>query len=320
MAYKFRLGERISDGVRRIGCEQIDQAVALLSQPSNRDRGVHEARKCLKRIRALLRLARPALTPDTFRKENRRFRDIARSLSHARDGKAVLESLAKLEALPSQNGNDAVIAAVRTRLQSEHASSGRALDQETLSGVVERLRASRRHFGQLALKKGTDRVFQGLETSYRQGRKAQIRARWLGTGDAYHEWRKSVQQHWRQMQLLTDCWPAALEVRAGAARELSQALGDDHDLVELMARLHRHKSEGADAGEMDALTASCIDRQAELRRRSDRIGARLYAERPRAFRERMQAYWRAAPDKSKAKPAVSAEIVSLDSQREVTGR
>ena len=80
--------------------EQIDQAVALLSDPKDPHRSVHESRKCLKRVRALLRLARPALQPETFRSENRRFRDIARALSAARDSQAMLESLAKLEAQP----------------------------------------------------------------------------------------------------------------------------------------------------------------------------------------------------------------------------
>ena len=298
MAYKLRLGEPVVDDLRRIGCEQIDQALGLLTDPEDTHRSVHESRKCLKRVRALLRLARPALPPETFRSENRRFRDIARALSAARDSQAMLESLAKLEGQPRQASNGSVISDVRARLQSDRARHGQDLDGGTLVRVIESLRDARRGFAALAPTDGAERIFQGLETSYRGGRKAQVRARVKGADEDYHEWRKWVQQHWRHMQLLAECWPAAFQVRIDSARALSQTLGDDHDLSVLIDKVEKQKDEGADPGDMDALIADCQDRQRALRRQADLIGARLYAERPAAFRARMEAYWRAAPEEA----------------------
>ena len=46
--------------------------------------------------------------------------------------------------------------------------------------------------------------------------------------------RKAVQWHWRQMSLLGRAWPDEFAVRVTAARELSQMLGDDHDLAMLI--------------------------------------------------------------------------------------
>ena len=58
---------------------------------------VHETRKALKRLRALLRLIRPAIGDDAFRHENAQLRDIGLSLSGARDRHVLLETVNKLE-------------------------------------------------------------------------------------------------------------------------------------------------------------------------------------------------------------------------------
>lgn len=296
MAYQFLLSEPIGIGVRRVGREQIDQAIELLSDPPDPHRSVHEARKCLKRIRAVLRLARPALEPDTFRKENCRFRDIARGLSQARDSQAMLEALDKLGQDAGRKDGGKAFDVVQAWLQSERAKAEQDLDQGALAVAARGLTKSRRRFDALALEHAQEGIFDGMEISYRQGRKRHRLSMRGATGETYHEWRKSVQQHWRQMQLLTPCWPAALEARAACARQMSQILGDEHDLYVLIGRLRRQKDLPARRRDIAALIARCTDREQELRRQAQVLGARLYAERPKAFRERIEVYWRTARD------------------------
>ena len=96
MAYRLKLKEPLAKGVRRIAGEQLGDAAARLEGGSNPETGVHEARKSLKRTRALLRLVRPGLGETNFRKANARLRDFARSLSAVRVRdvvRALLESL-----------------------------------------------------------------------------------------------------------------------------------------------------------------------------------------------------------------------------------
>ena len=61
---------------------------------------VHETRKALKRLRALLRLVRPAIGEDAFKRENAQLREIGLSLSGARDRHVLLETVNKLEGAP----------------------------------------------------------------------------------------------------------------------------------------------------------------------------------------------------------------------------
>ena len=58
---------------------------------------MHETRKALKRLRALLRLVRPAMGEAAFKQENAQLRDIGLSLSGARDRHVLLETVNKLE-------------------------------------------------------------------------------------------------------------------------------------------------------------------------------------------------------------------------------
>src|SRR6266516_4013585 len=74
--YRLKGDETIADGVRRVATAQLDDALENLRDPS-RDRGeaVHEARKDLKKVRAILRLVRDRVGDDLYKVENRRLRD-----------------------------------------------------------------------------------------------------------------------------------------------------------------------------------------------------------------------------------------------------
>ena len=61
MAYRFKLTEPFGKGVRRILLEQTELAGRKLGETRDHERAVHETRKHIKRIRALLRLVRPAM-------------------------------------------------------------------------------------------------------------------------------------------------------------------------------------------------------------------------------------------------------------------
>lgn len=291
MAYRFEVEESFAEGVRRIGCEQIDLAIANLGDTGDPHRGIHQARKSLKRIRALLRLVRPALRDGDYRRENLGFRDIARRLSKARDSQAVLEAIAKIDADASTR------AAARRVSEWTHKQRGRALqrlDAGPREVLLDALRDARRRMGQMRVQGGLGRVCRGLELNYRQGRKALSRAYETQQETDFHELRKQVQRHWRHVQLLEASWPDAMRARAELARELSQLLGDDQDLSLLIARLKAKDGPFVDDPQLRALLLACDARRHALRAAARPRLERLFMERPRAFARRMEACWRTA--------------------------
>jgi CHAD domain-containing protein len=293
MAFRFRLSETFEEGCQRIAREQIERAQTQLKHPDDPTVAVHETRKSLKRLRALLRLIRPAVGDSIYHRENAELREIGRSLSGVRDRYVLLETVAKLEA-EAPFPKKGLGAAVREALTAANGELGHAVDGATLRQAQARLAEARKRLARLHLPgRGFEAIGAGLEASYRRARRAFRQAYIELTDEAFHEWRKGTQQHWRHMLLLTRAWPATLAARASEARALSQALGDDHDLAMLATFLRSDACArlGEDAALIERLARR---RQQELREKAHPMGLRLYAESPKALAHAIGAYWDAA--------------------------
>lgn len=295
MAYRFELSEPFDEGVRRIGRQQIDRALTQLKAHDDPATAIHGGRKSLKRIRALLRLARSGLGAEVFAEENACYRDIARLLSAARDRQVLAETLTALE-----QGTDGrlqkAIAGVLSRLAGEAPDASH--DQQGAIGeAIARLEAGRKRIGALDAG-GADFLvaWDGLERTYRQAARAFGHAYESGEDEALHEWRKRVQHHWRHMQLLVPAWPEIIEARIATARRLSLLLGEDHDIALVAAALGGKSEPRLDvtASQRKLITAFATERQAGLRRQAAILGHRLFAENASAFRARTELYWNAA--------------------------
>ena len=97
MAYRFKLQEPIAQEVRRVALEQIDIAEEKLASKDDVASAIHDARRCLKRLRALIRLVRPALGEAVYRRESERVASTGQLLAGARDVHVMRLTAAKLE-------------------------------------------------------------------------------------------------------------------------------------------------------------------------------------------------------------------------------
>ena len=98
MSYRLKVDEPIAKGVSRIGLEQIGMAASRLVRRDDMAAAIHDTRRCLKRLRALLRLARSGLADSTYKREANRLAAIGRVLAGARDQYVMQETLQELNA------------------------------------------------------------------------------------------------------------------------------------------------------------------------------------------------------------------------------
>ena len=294
MAYRFKLDEPLDKGVRRVAREQIARARRELHCNSGdiiAASGVHESRKAIKRLRALLRFVKPEIGGKAFAARNAGLRDIAAALSSARDQSILDETIAKLEA---RFGDQGVVnlTPLRRRLVELRASIREPLDASRVQSIQDMISREGRGLDTLEFKRGGFEILaEGLEQSYAKGRTAFAKACKKPSDDRVHDLRKGVQWHWRQMALISRAWSPYFEVRVAAARELSQILGDDHDLAVLV---HFAKSEAAAVGSASgAIVKMARARQQELRDEAQPLATRLFAESPEDFVRRIACYWEA---------------------------
>jgi hypothetical protein len=74
--------------------------------------------------------------------------------------------------------------------------------------------------------------------------------------------------------------------------QLSDYLGEAHDAAVLAAYIQENKGDFADEPELVSLLTRLSERQQALEVTAQSLGRRLYAERPKAFVERLSAYWK----------------------------
>ena len=291
-AFKLKRKEPEGDGIRRVAHGRTEDAVELLrDEHTDPVEAVHEARKDVKKLRATLKLVRPLLGDDTYRRENARFRDAARTLSEVRDAQVRGETL---DALAERFADDPPPGgwwAVRAVLADDEPVDGE-LESLRDRAAAEIERGDRRIDEWPLDADGFDLLRPGLKRAYSRGRKSYVAARENASDAALHESRKRSKDLWYQLRLVRRGWPKLIDATADEAHELSDRLGDDHDLVALSAHL-------ADAGEpltgeqLDHLDAAIAKRRKQLQKQAFAYGERLFAEKPKRFVNRIERYWKA---------------------------
>lgn len=290
MSYRLDLTEPLPDELRRVITEQLERAAGRLRDPDyDRAVAVHGARKAVKKARALLRLARPALPGDAVRELNAELRDAAGLLSGTRDADVMCATYDALAERYAGRLSKARFARARRALVLPAAGEGAA---DPAAETADRLEALVAHVDALPWDRADrEALVGGIVRAHARGRAALHAARDEPTVDGLHDWRKRVKDLWYHARLLHDAWPAVLEAQANEAHALSDLLGDDHDLAVLAEQLTGGDEAATRAPvDHDALLELIAERRSELQAEAMRLGRRLYAERPPAFGRRLGRY------------------------------
>jgi hypothetical protein len=272
--FALLLGEPLTDGLRRMALSQLDLAIDLLAGAGGTlpaATAVHETRKALKRLRALLGLLRAELGERQFAREDALLRDAGLRLAGARDAEVLVLTLdALVRENPNKLGRRRGVAKLRRRLVAERdrATELTRDDAWARAQVVGELRAlrGRVELWSLPPREGIESVEGGLRRIYRQGRRRRRRAaRGKGAnGLAMHRWRKRVKDL-RYAAAMLDRRDAEGERRStpGVRSALPSAHGHAHG----HGHGHWQAREHADAG-----------RIRRLARRADELGELLGEE------------------------------------------
>jgi CHAD domain-containing protein len=296
-AYRLRANEPVPDGIRRVARAQLDGAQASIDGASKRQLapGVHDARKRLKRLRASVRLARAGLGDQRYRGANTTFRDIGRELSGTRDATVMIETLDQTLKAAGDELPPGVAGALRSRLEQERdqALAGLKDDEGKVGKVLGELADARTRTASWRFDgDGFAMLEPGLARIYRRGRKAMRNAEADTSDENLHEWRKRVKDFWHALQLLRPADPKRMKKLASRAHDLSDLLGDDHDLAELRTYVTKHRDQFDGRSGQLALLAVIDRRRRDLQRRAFKLGAKLYGDGPNRFTSGIERGWR----------------------------
>lgn len=279
----------LDEALRTIARAILADARAAIEDPerSSAD-AVHDFRRQMKRWRALLRLLGPFLGAGGKRLRSEA-RDLARALGGARDAQSALDAVADLDghglniskrSLAGMRGqiNDARQTAETTTLTADmRMRITRSLDRAL--AAVEVWPLHRLTFADVARR---------LTRGYRDARDALPKTWPNADGRALHELRKRIVTHRHQMETVAPLWQRFGKMWIGEAQRLRDRLGKHQDLL-LLQRM-------TDAGRPLArwrlpLQPAIDQRAADHVRAASRIARRLFVDRPKAFRRKLEVMW-----------------------------
>lgn len=294
MGYRLKPDKTVQKNIRRIAREQIDKALGEINDPElDRHEAIHQVRKRCKKLRGLLRLVRPELGK-VYQRENARFRNIARNLAGMRDEQSMVEALERLLSTLEDNERgfyDPVLSALRTK-RNAVAASTRQDPASLLADARQALEKARKITDSWRLSASGFKAVHGFDKTYKRGRMALSNAYQTKATDDFHEWRKRVKYHSHHLQLLGPLWPRVNRAWQNESRTLADILGNDHDLALLDALLESDSGQLAENQTRQSLQIIIRKEQRHLRKQAWKIGQRLYAESPGAFRKRWKRYWK----------------------------
>jgi CHAD domain-containing protein len=293
MAYRLRSQESVTHGLRRIAKKEVQAArdeMRRSAPPS--DEAVHEARKSVKKVRAIVELIE-ADGGKRLGNSRKRLRSVNRKLSRLRDADAMIEALTKLRSRNARLFSEHTFARVRRLLWSHKQDAMNAAEQEQMwESVARTLRKVRRQarrwqpvhgrFGTLA---------RGIRTMHRRGRKSLRRARSSQRAEDFHRWRKAIKALWYELRLIEAC-DRTIQRDVDALHRAETLLGDEHNIVVLCAELSKDSSVCGETFDLSRLQSAAGRYQRDLRKKAIAIAGRIFNRTSRDYARGVKRVWR----------------------------
>lgn len=310
MSYRLELAEGLEKELKRIAHEQIEIALDYLSKTIHEQQliakadNVHEARKSLKKLRGLLRLFKDAMGKEAYQQENSCFRDAGRLLSSVRDAQVYVETFESF----SQEISDTVSSELLDQLHRILIAYQQIIYEQTFAtddnnlAALALVKESQKSVNDWSIDDDWSMLEKALKRVYKRGYQDFYKVLEDPTTDNLHEWRKRVKYLWYHLRLLKPIWPEIMSALATQTHDLSDLLGDDHDLANLHQLLLNQPELINNQPEINLLFVNLERKRKQLQQLALLKGQQIYAESPKDFIKRISCYWQTEQRKLLAEP------------------
>jgi CHAD domain-containing protein len=283
MPFQLQQAEPPERTLRRICRRQLGRARERLRHGSGAT-SIHDVRKAIKRVRATLRLVRPAAGRDANRQAAKALRRAAGCLAAARDARVMLRAFEKLAADQASRFSQLHEA---LRRHGRHETRRLRAD-ENLQQAARWLRKARHRFdGYEIHADGWPAFAPGLRRSFEQGREMFRQVCRQPTAENFHRWRKCVKTLWYQLGLLCPAWPQTTRIFIARLERLGLWLGEEHDLT----LLKQFVANSGIPAEREKLIPQIKTRREALRGVALELGAKIFSPAADVVCSRLEREW-----------------------------
>jgi len=276
------------DTARQLILDALAEARDALERPSKPNAArIHDFRRAVKRLRALLRLI-PAPLDEAARQMRNHARDLARDLGRSRDAQSALDALHDLTKKKKGGDrlSDRTIQSISDRLAARRQSAERVqLTPQTKSDLLAWIASADAALRSWPLDAPDTPIVDNLVSAYRRARRDWPRKWSAATSEEIHEFRQRIVVHRFQLEWIEPHNPKLVRKWIAAAQRLRGQLGRHQDLDVLL----RLCAAGQPLAPWQRRLAPPIER-----RQREHIGAaarsaeRILAASPKSFRKKIE--------------------------------
>jgi len=273
----LRRNKPIGEELQIIARLHLDAALVQLAGNNVSPEPVHEARTAIKKVRAVIQLASPALGSVRRKLVSELLHDAMMRLGPLRDAEVQVQTLDLLMETEGLMPED--FSSVRAGL-ADIAKQRRVNDIRQIPRVRESLGEALRSVNKWLLDplQGKD-VRRRIRRSYRRGRSLLDLCQVNDDPETFHSFRKSVKQLWYSIRITSQFWP---ELGADLIHELGligELAGKERDFTLLSMTLRQGPANKA----AHHLIAMLKEELPKLRRATLTAASTFYEPRPKAF-------------------------------------
>lgn len=233
---------------------QLTKAIKRLDSISEMDRDttIHEIRKSIKKVRALIRMVRGQVGRKTIARANHELRGVARPLSEVRDASVLIKTLDDLATRSQDLGTTPDFTEIRSELVAYCDYLTRnPLEPRKVSRLKKRLDSTLRRLDSWDLAEQENFKIKALKRSYRQGRDAFHEASDDPSAEPLHQLRKRVKTLGFQLRTIEANPSDPVDRLQKLTSLLGDELGEVHDLDILREFLANHDESSPIFGLLD---------------------------------------------------------------------
>ena len=222
-------------------------------------------------------------------------RDAGRKLSPVRDSQALIEMFDELNDKYRDGLGDRSLVSIRDGLVKRKKSLVREFQQNRTRGaVLKSLRTYARRVDEWNVGKADLPVLlKSFARTVRRNQQACQTAYAESRPESFHEWRKRAKDLRYHLNLVSKAWPEVLDGYEAAAKILESKLGDDHNLVVMRDTILEKPQAFGKEEDITAFLKIMDDYQKKLRSACRTLADRLYSEKPKFWRRRLELCWTA---------------------------
>jgi len=276
--------------LRQSALDILAEARRALEEPSRTNAArIHDFRKAMKRLRALLRLLPPPFD-EAARHLRNQGRDLARELGGSRDAQSAIDAMRDITKAKSPALSTRSIKSITNRLAALKKSAEQTyLTPDMKMRLMAWIESASATIQTWPLGAMTfPEVADSMAASYRRARR-DWPGKWsAATSEEIHEFRQRVIVHRYQLDLLEPLRPKTMRKWIGAAQGLRGRLGRYQDLTLLI----RMSAPGQPLAPWRVRLEKLVkQRQRDHLDAAARSTERVFSASPKAFRKQIESLW-----------------------------